>query len=124
MTKKPEPVADYKIIGPDGRELNHIKYYSSADMDAALALISELTADRDCWSDQCSQRVADWDEMRKKRDAALAEIERLTAQHIEMVHRCSQMDAGNVALVARIAALEAENAALREGRNVTVKDGR
>jgi predicted nucleic acid-binding Zn-ribbon protein len=30
--------------------------------------ISNLKADRESWRDQASQRVADWDEMRKERD--------------------------------------------------------
>jgi hypothetical protein len=32
------------------------------------AIVDELTADRDSWRDQASQRVADWDAMRKERD--------------------------------------------------------
>ncbi|HFH3014913.1 TPA: hypothetical protein ACGJSX_004427, partial [Pseudomonas aeruginosa] len=35
-------------------------------------------ADRDSWAEQAEQRLADWDEMRKERDAALVEVERLS----------------------------------------------
>lgn len=40
-------------------------------------IVGELRADRDSWAEQAEQRLADWDEMRKERDAALAEVERL-----------------------------------------------
>lgn len=40
------------------------------------ARIADLEADRDCWRDQASQRVADWDEMRKERDALKVDAER------------------------------------------------
>ncbi len=40
-------------------------------------IVGELRADRDSWTEQAEQRLADWDEMRKERDAALAEVERL-----------------------------------------------
>lgn len=38
-------------------------------------IVGELRADRDSWAEQ---RLADWDEMRKERDAALVEVERLS----------------------------------------------
>lgn len=38
-------------------------------IESQAARIAELEADCDCWRDQCAQRVADWDEMRKERDA-------------------------------------------------------
>lgn len=41
-----------------------------------LERIAELEADRDSWRDQASQRLADWDEMRKERDALKADVER------------------------------------------------
>ncbi len=37
-------------------------------------IVGELRADRDSWAEQAEQRLADWDEMRKERDAALAEV--------------------------------------------------
>lgn len=40
-------------------------------------IVGELRADRDSWAEQAEQRLADWDEMRKERDAALAKVERL-----------------------------------------------
>ncbi|HFX0620151.1 TPA: hypothetical protein ACXNZ0_006564, partial [Pseudomonas aeruginosa] len=40
-------------------------------------IFGALRADRDSWAEQAEQRLADWDEMRKERDAALAEVERL-----------------------------------------------
>ncbi len=41
-------------------------------------IVGELRADRDSWAEQAEQRLADWDEMRKERDAALVEVERLS----------------------------------------------
>ncbi|HFD4268816.1 TPA: hypothetical protein ACF3UL_000864 [Pseudomonas aeruginosa] len=38
-------------------------------------IVGELRADRDSWAEQAEQRLADWDEMRKERDAALARVE-------------------------------------------------
>ncbi|EPC4903886.1 hypothetical protein ACRZYO_005435, partial [Pseudomonas aeruginosa] len=37
-------------------------------------IVGDLRADRDSWAEQAEQRLADWDEMRKERDAALAEV--------------------------------------------------
>ncbi|MCV0190195.1 hypothetical protein VZ232_08905 [Pseudomonas aeruginosa] len=37
-------------------------------------IVGELRADRDSWAEQAEQRLADWDEMRKERDAALARV--------------------------------------------------
>ncbi|RPN83034.1 hypothetical protein IPC1233_23635 [Pseudomonas aeruginosa] len=42
-------------------------------------IVGELRADRDSWAEQAEQRLADWDEMRKERDAALARVAELTA---------------------------------------------
>ncbi|EMB9982514.1 hypothetical protein VAL34_001079 [Pseudomonas aeruginosa] len=39
-----------------------------------------LRADRDSWAEQAEQRLADWDEMRKERDAALARVVELEKQ--------------------------------------------
>ncbi|WP_201025120.1 hypothetical protein [Pseudomonas aeruginosa] len=38
-------------------------------------IVGELRADRDSWAEQAEQRLADWDEMRKERDAALTRVE-------------------------------------------------
>ncbi|EMO3472424.1 hypothetical protein WDO03_001128 [Pseudomonas aeruginosa] len=40
-------------------------------------IVGDLRADRDSWAEQAEQRLADWDEMRKERDAALARIAEL-----------------------------------------------
>ncbi|HGX3427213.1 TPA: hypothetical protein ACNH9H_000327 [Pseudomonas aeruginosa] len=42
-------------------------------------IVAALRADRDSWAEQAEQRLADWDEMRKERDAALARIAELEA---------------------------------------------
>ncbi len=42
-------------------------------------IVGALRADRDSWAEQAEQRLADWDEMRKERDAALARVAELTA---------------------------------------------
>ncbi|HFS0496769.1 hypothetical protein JEY39_06165 [Pseudomonas aeruginosa] len=38
-------------------------------------IVGALRADRDSWAEQAEQRLADWDEMRKERDAALVRVE-------------------------------------------------
>ncbi len=48
-------------------------------MEAHERIVGELRADRDSWAEQAEQRLADWDEMRKERDAALARVAELTA---------------------------------------------
>ncbi|HGW5085435.1 TPA: hypothetical protein ACNIH6_004161 [Pseudomonas aeruginosa] len=42
-------------------------------------IVGELRADRDSWAEQAEQRLADWDEMRKERDAALARVAKMEA---------------------------------------------
>ncbi|HHW1591445.1 hypothetical protein QOT74_16760 [Pseudomonas aeruginosa] len=43
-------------------------------------IVGELRADRDSWAEQAEQRLADWDEMRKERDAALARVAEVEAK--------------------------------------------
>ncbi|WP_250132153.1 hypothetical protein [Pseudomonas aeruginosa] len=43
-------------------------------------IVGELRADRDSWAEQAEQRLADWDEMRKERDAAQARVAELEAE--------------------------------------------
>ncbi|MDI4088419.1 hypothetical protein QK428_03640 [Pseudomonas aeruginosa] len=43
-------------------------------------IVGDLRADRDSWAEQAEQRLADWDEMRKERDAALARVAELEKQ--------------------------------------------
>ncbi|HGM4810195.1 TPA: hypothetical protein ACKPXN_001755 [Pseudomonas aeruginosa] len=45
--------------------------------DECERIVGELRADRDSWAEQAEQRLADWDEMRKERDAALARVAEL-----------------------------------------------
>ncbi|KSG74364.1 hypothetical protein AO961_18830 [Pseudomonas aeruginosa] len=45
-------------------------------------IVGELRADRDSWAEQAEQRLADWDEMRKERDAALARVAELEKQDL------------------------------------------
>ena len=49
-------------------------------MEAHERIVGELRADRDSWAEQAEQRLADWDEMRKERDAALARVAEFEAQ--------------------------------------------
>lgn len=49
-------------------------------MEAHERIVGELRADRDLWAEQAEQRLADWDEMRKERDAALARVAELERQ--------------------------------------------
>ncbi|MGU0912374.1 hypothetical protein ACSESF_05225 [Pseudomonas aeruginosa] len=54
-------------------------------------IVGELRADRDSWAEQAEQRLADWDEMRKERDAALARVAELEKQEpvawVEVIDR-------------------------------------
>ncbi len=43
-------------------------------------IVGALRADRDSWAEQAERRLADWDEMRKERDAALARVAELEAK--------------------------------------------
>ncbi|MBS9730160.1 hypothetical protein [Pseudomonas aeruginosa] len=49
-------------------------------------IVGELRADRDSWAEQAEQRLADWDEMRKERDAALARVAELEGKLTDWVH--------------------------------------
>ncbi|HCA6716236.1 TPA: hypothetical protein MXV28_002239 [Pseudomonas aeruginosa] len=47
-------------------------------------IVGDLRADRDSWAEQAEQRLADWDEMRKERDAALARVAEMEAKLSEL----------------------------------------
>ncbi|MBI8834215.1 hypothetical protein JEZ99_32045, partial [Pseudomonas aeruginosa] len=49
-------------------------------------IVGELRADRDSWAEQAEQRLADWDEMRKERDAALARVAELAQALRHLLH--------------------------------------
>ncbi|EMR0794920.1 TPA: hypothetical protein OW314_006206 [Pseudomonas aeruginosa] len=54
-------------------------------------IVGELRADRDSWAEQAEQRLADWDEMRKERDAALARVAELEKQEpVALANRGNQ----------------------------------
>ncbi|HIE5486932.1 TPA: hypothetical protein ACXNQZ_005637 [Pseudomonas aeruginosa] len=53
-------------------------------MEAHERIVGELRADRDLWAEQAEQRLADWDEMRKERDAALARVAEMEAKLSEL----------------------------------------
>ncbi|HBO4544736.1 TPA: hypothetical protein L4U59_000474 [Pseudomonas aeruginosa] len=66
--------SEEKLLGPN----------EQAAVDYVLSLLAQhdrivgaLRADRDSWAEQAEQRLADWDEMRKERDAALARVAKL-----------------------------------------------
>lgn len=66
--------SEEKLLGPN----------EQAAVDYVLSLLAQhdrivgaLRADRDSWAEQAEQRLADWDEMRKERDAALARVAEL-----------------------------------------------
>ncbi|MCV4065779.1 hypothetical protein OD781_35940, partial [Pseudomonas aeruginosa] len=60
-------------------------------------IVGALRADRDSWAEQAEQRLADWDEMRKERDAALARVAELEAKLVEL-----EKQEPNVSAMARI----------------------
>ncbi|MDI2706925.1 hypothetical protein QJ517_24970 [Pseudomonas aeruginosa] len=47
-------------------------------------IVGALRADRDSWAEQAEQRLADWDEMRKERDAAQARVAELEAHCVRL----------------------------------------
>lgn len=58
---------------PAGIDLYHIAY------------VNELKADRDSWREQASERVKDWDDMRKEADALRSEVSRLRDECADLV---------------------------------------
>lgn len=56
-------------------------------------IVGALRADRDSWAEQAEQRLADWDEMRKERDAALARVAELEKKLGESEKRGSELAA-------------------------------
>ncbi|ERU34960.1 hypothetical protein [Pseudomonas aeruginosa] len=56
------------------------------DLEQHDRIVGALRADRDSWAEQAEQRLADWDEMRKERDAALARVAELEGKLTDWVH--------------------------------------
>ncbi|EPD2101828.1 hypothetical protein ACR63F_003688 [Pseudomonas aeruginosa] len=76
--ERPEGVA-YLFVKPDGTlSMDAVRHKPSQPAVAVMTvaqhdrIVGELRSDRDSWAEQAEQRLADWDEMRKERDAALA----------------------------------------------------
>ncbi|MFL3972083.1 hypothetical protein [Pseudomonas aeruginosa] len=61
----------------NGISLDSFTFLSNSLAERYERIVGELRADRDSWAEQVEQRLADWDEMRKERDAALAKIAEL-----------------------------------------------
>ncbi len=59
--------------GPSGSIAKPV--YSQQTVDALLAEVERLRSDRDSWCQQASDRVADWDEMRRRAERAEAQAE-------------------------------------------------
>ncbi|HFQ9136608.1 TPA: hypothetical protein ACHTL7_005182 [Pseudomonas aeruginosa] len=79
--ERPEVVA-YLFVKPDGTlSMDAVRHKPSQPAVAVMTvaqherIVGELRADRDSWAEQAEQRLADWDEMRKERDAALTRVE-------------------------------------------------
>ncbi|HFF2167293.1 TPA: hypothetical protein ACGBGU_003351 [Pseudomonas aeruginosa] len=84
--ERPEVVA-YLFVKPDGTlSMDAVRHKPSQPAVAVMTvaqherIVGELRADRDSWEEQAEQRLADWDEMRKERDAALARVAELERQ--------------------------------------------
>ncbi|EOC2022920.1 TPA: hypothetical protein ACQQHD_003571 [Pseudomonas aeruginosa] len=78
--ERPEGVA-YLFVKPDGTlSMDAVRHKPSQPAVAVMTvaqhdrIVGELRSDRDSWAEQAEQRLADWDEMRKERDAALARV--------------------------------------------------
>ncbi|HBO4818364.1 TPA: hypothetical protein L4V11_002705 [Pseudomonas aeruginosa] len=79
--ERPEVVA-YLFVKPDGTlSMDAVRHKPSQPAVAVMTvaqhdrIVGAMRADRDSWAEQAEQRLADWDEMRKERDAALARVE-------------------------------------------------
>ncbi|HFH3466256.1 hypothetical protein [Pseudomonas aeruginosa] len=79
--ERPEVVA-YLFVKPDGTlSMDAVRHKPSQPAVSVMTvaqherIVGDLRADRDSWAEQAEQRLADWDEMRKERDAALARVE-------------------------------------------------
>ncbi|MCA4068270.1 hypothetical protein LDZ36_32335, partial [Pseudomonas aeruginosa] len=84
--ERPEGVA-YLFVKPDGTlSMDAVRHKPSQPAVAVMTvaqhdrIVGELRSDRDSWAEQAEQRLADWDEMRKERDAALARVAELERQ--------------------------------------------
>ncbi|HGF9156615.1 TPA: hypothetical protein ACNIA6_006641, partial [Pseudomonas aeruginosa] len=84
--ERPEGVA-YLFVKPDGTlSMDAVRHKPSQPAVAVMTvaqhdrIVGELRSDRDSWAEQAEQRLADWDEMRKERDAALARVAELEKQ--------------------------------------------
>lgn len=64
----------------NGISLDSFTFLSNSLAERYERIVGELRADRDSWAEQAEQRLADWDEMRKERDAALARVAELERQ--------------------------------------------
>ncbi|MGN6085846.1 hypothetical protein [Trinickia sp.] len=104
------------------------------DADARIAALESqlaaLEADRDSWRDQCSQRVDDWDEMRKKYlccsatcDELHGEVETLKADNASMLDGLTKESTARCEAEDKVAVLESQIAAreslLRESYELT-----
>ena len=72
--------------------------YSAATVAALEEEVRELTADRDTWQEQASDRVADWDKERQRADAAerrVAELEREANSVIEFLSHFASVAANS-----------------------------
>ncbi|RQG53728.1 hypothetical protein IPC203_24875 [Pseudomonas aeruginosa] len=81
--ERPEVVA-YLFVKPDGTlSMDAVRHKPSQPAVAVMTvaqhdrIVGAMRADRDSWAEQAEQRLADWDEMRKERDAALAGVAEL-----------------------------------------------
>ncbi len=80
-----------------------VGYYSLLSL--ALQLETELTAarlDAKSWSDQCSERVKDWDAMRERADAAKEEVKRQHEKNTQIYGRLCKAECELAALRKRI----------------------
>lgn len=127
----------YCVRAGDGtRELfvGHLKQCKRVAAQLATAfedgkfVAGALRADRDSWAKQAEQRLADWDEMRKERDAALAKVadEKVVAQAQALgriVDKLTQYNESlyeeNTRLLAYCEKIDREVAALRARLSIT-----
>ncbi|HFH2507271.1 hypothetical protein [Pseudomonas aeruginosa] len=73
--------SEEKLLGPN--EQAAVDYVLSL-LAQHESIVGELRSDRDSWAEQAEQRLADWDEMRKERDAALANVDALAVQVLKL----------------------------------------
>lgn len=75
-------VAAVRVSFAGPRQFEEAQTRLHTAIDSLTARLSAAEADRDSWAEQASQRLADWDEMRKRAEAAEDRAEIAEQAHV------------------------------------------